>query len=83
MTRVSWIYEEGWWDFDLFHTKAGLPPNQTGPVTHHICPFQHADTPAHGSPNGGIRILGARVCGKPLVIIFRQHESRFKRGWQK
>lgn len=44
MTRVSWIYEEGWRElWSLSHSKAGVPPNQTGPVTHHICPFQHAD----------------------------------------
>lgn len=48
MTRVSWIYEEGWRElWSLSHSKAGVPPNQTGPVTHHICPFQHADAHRH------------------------------------
>lgn len=48
MTHVSGIYEERWRKlWSLSHIKAGVPPNQTGPVTHHICPFQHAHTHRH------------------------------------
>lgn len=86
MTRVSGIYEERWRKlWSLSHTKAGVPPNQTGPVPHHICPFQHAHThtQAHGCANGRIGILGTRVCSTALVFVSRQHESHLRKGWQK